>query len=83
MDSMEKLDEESLLERKYRDIPQNLEDVFEKFCEVDSEVSNILGNSQISVDFSISNTHEDSFNNKFKMNEIISNFNDNSNAENH
>ena len=83
MDSMEKLDEESLLERKYRDIPQNLEDVFEKFCEVDSEVSNILGNSQISVDFSISNTHEDSFNNKFKMNEIISNFIDNSHAENH
>jgi len=76
LDSMARLDEESRIEKEKKKTPNKLEDIIQKFCDADSECSHFLEESKLSLDFSISDTHEDSFNNKFKKNKVMPNFND-------
>jgi hypothetical protein len=73
--SMDRLDEESLVHRQQKEIPTRLEEVMLQFCDLDSDTSKIFKESNISINISLSNVNDESFNNKFKKNEIMPDFN--------
>lgn len=74
--SMAMMDEASRIEKEKRKAPEKLEDVINCFLDIESNASKILDISKLSADITMTDAAEESFNNKFKQNKIIPDFDD-------
>lgn len=77
--SMQKLADESRLEKEIKHVPEKLDEVVDMFLNENSECSNIMNNSDITANISISTQNESFVINKFKQNKGMPIFNDSSN----